>query len=434
MINTFEITRQGDMEAALKKIRKASAVCKEIEDDVLAIITDVYERRDDAVLEWTREYDGVLMEVEDLEVPRREVEAAWEALDEETREALRSAEGRIAAFARRSGLPADWEEEVSPGVTVGEVNRLLDPVGIYVPGGRFPYPSTVLMTGVPAREAGVKEILFSVPPDREGMSNNVTLAATLLVGNCRVFRMGGAQAIAAMALGTGTVPECRMVAGPGNVYVTCAKRLFSGYGYAKANVKTDLEAGPSEIAVYVDGSADVSFAVTDVLAQLEHDPQAMAVMVSESADVLQSASGVLEGLSEGLDAGPGEEGTVNLVRCDSAQLAVSFLNRLAPEHLELMVEGASGLVGEITAAGCVFVGPYSAVALGDYLAGPSHVLPTGGSAARLSGLSPRDFMRTMNVVSYTGEGFKGDAEVAGRLARLEGLEKHALSLDIRLRH
>ncbi len=426
MINTFEISRQEDILAALSEIRRSSEMNPEKESVVKGIIDAVREGGDDSVLELTREFDGVSMDVKDLEIPRHEAEAAWDSLDEETREALRLAEGRVSAFARR-GLPADWEEEVSPGVTVGEVYRPLDTVGIYVPGGRYPYPSTVLMTGVPAREAGVKEILYTIPPDGEGVDSSVTLAATWLVGDCRVFRIGGAQAIAAMAFGTATVPRCRMVAGPGNVYVATAKRLLAGV------VKVDLEAGPSEIAVYVDGSADISFAAADVLAQLEHDPRAIAVIVSESDDVLRSAEGVLAGLADGLETKQGENGTVNLVRCDSPELAVSFLNRLAPEHLELMVAGDRMLVGEITAAGCVFVGPYSAVALGDYVAGPSHVLPTGGSAIRLSGLGVRNFMRTMNVVSYNREGFKEDCGVAGRLARLEGLQKHALSLDIRLR-
>jgi histidinol dehydrogenase len=433
MVNRFVITRQDNIELALKKIRGSSTVNKAIKTEILAIINEVYERGDAAVIELSRNFDGVTMKVGDLEVPRNELEYAWDSLDQETRDALRSAEKRITDFSLRSGVPEDWEEEVSPGVKVGEVHRPLEPLGIYVPGGRFQYPSTVLMTGVPARVAGVKDILFSIPPEREGLSNNVTLAATVLVGNCRVFRMGGAQAIAAMAIGTETVPECRMIAGPGNVYVTYAKRLFSNYGFKKAAVKTDLEAGPSEIAVYVDGSTDISYAVSDVLAQLEHDPRAVAVIVSVSDELLRSAEEVMAGMSEVSGTKVDDERNVSLVRCETHEMVVSFLNLLAPEHLELMVEGASLMVDEITSAGCVFVGPYSAAALGDYIAGPSHVLPTGGSAAWNSGLGPRDFIRTMNVVGYDGDGFRGDVDSARLLARMEGLDRHAQSLDIRLR-
>jgi len=246
-----------------------------------------------------------------------------------------------------------------------------------------------------------------------------------LVGDCRVFRAGGAQAVAAMAYGTGTIPRCSMIAGPGNVYVATAKRLLSGI------VSIDLDAGPSELAAYVGASVDVSFPSADLLAQLEHDPLAVAVMVSESPDVLQAAHGVITGLAEGISGKEGSRGAVGLVRCASRELAVSFLNELAPEHLELMVEGASSLLPEISSAGCVFIGPYSPAVMGDYMAGPSHVLPTGGTAARLSGLTVEDFRRTMNVVSYTREGFKADAGEARLLAALEGLRNHALSVDIR---
>ena len=426
MINTFVISRQEDIDAAVAKIREGSAVSEETVSLVQGVIDSVRDGGIDAVVEFTRRFDGVEIDAERVEVSGEELKAAWNGLDERDQQALRLAESRIAVFAR-GGMPEDWEEEMIPGLTVGRVNRALDTVGVYVPGGRFPYPSTVLMTGVPAREAGVGEILFCTPPDRKGMINPATLAAASLVGECRVFRVGGAQAIAAMAFGAGRVPACSMVAGPGNVYVTCAKRLLSGV------VKIDLDAGPSEIAVYLDDSVDISFAAADILAQLEHDPMAISVLVSESSDVLQSARGVLAGLADGMEGESVSQGAFNLVTCDSGALSASFLNRLAPEHLELMVDGASEFLERIDTAGCVFVGPYSAVALGDYVAGPSHVLPTGGAAARLSGLVAGDFLRTMNVVRYTGEGFKADAAAAARIARLEGLEKHALSLDIRLR-
>ena len=279
------------------------------------------------------------------------------------------------------------------------------------------------MTGVPAREAGVKKIVFCIPPEKNGRVNDATLAATRLIGECRVFRIGGAQAVAAMALGTESIPRCQMVAGPGNIYVTTAKRLLSDV------VAIDLEAGASEVAVYTDGLADASFATADMLAQLEHDPLALAVMVSESKDVLESTKGELKGFESDV----GYEGTANLVLCASRNLAVKFINGLAPEHLELLVGDARELLPEINSAGCVFIGPYSPVVLGDYITGPSHVLPTGGSAKNLSGLSAQSFRRTMNVISYTKDGFLGDSDEARIIARLEGLQRHALSIDVRLK-
>jgi histidinol dehydrogenase len=273
----------------------------------------------------------------------------------------------------------------------------------------------------------VPDIVFCVPPGEDGTVDAATLAAITIVGDCRVFKAGGAQAIAAMAYGTDTIPPCRMIAGPGNVYVATAKRLVSNI------VTVDLDAGPSEVAIYMDGSADISFASADALAQLEHDPLAIAVMISQSAELLDSARGVISGLTDSLQGGDASGGNISLVHSDSRELTIDFLNALAPEHLELMVEGAAGLVEEIRSAGSVFVGPYSAVALGDYIAGPSHVLPTGGTAARTSGLKADDFRRTMNVISYTKEGFDLDAPTAGLLAGLEGLRGHSLSLDIRRR-
>ena len=422
MINVFEITKQEDIAAALSQMRRSSVVPHEIATVVKEIIDAVATGGDEAIIEMTERFDGVSLVRSQMEVGKDELLKAYKALPGDIRSALKKSEKRITRFAVES-LSADWERETAPGVLVGQLQRPMDPVGIYVPGGRFAYPSTVLMTGVPAREAGVENIIFCIPPERSGQTNDAALAATLLVGECRVFRVGGAQAVAAMALGTESIPKCQMVAGPGNVYVTTAKRLLSEV------VAIDLQAGPSEVAVYVDGSVDISYATADMLAQLEHDPLAVAVMISESKEVLESAMGELEGLTSDV----GSEGTANLVLCTAGKLATQFINRLAPEHLELMVESAREILPDIKTAGCVFIGPYSPVVLGDYLAGPSHVLPTGGSAIRLSGLSAQSFRRTMNVISYTKEGFLGDSDEARAIARLEGLEIHALSIDVRLK-
>ena len=426
MINTFDITRQEEIAEAISRIRGSSVVPRETAQFVKEIIDAVAAGGDEALIEMTERFDGVSFESKQLEVTYDERSRAYEKLPGEIRDALKKAEKRITRFAVES-VSTDWDLEMDPGVLVGQLQRPLDPVGIYVPGGRFAYPSTVLMTGVPAREAGVRDIVFCMPPDKSGQINDAALAATRLVGESRVFRVGGAQAVAAMALGTESVPKCRMVAGPGNIYVTTAKRLLS------EAVATDLEAGPSEIAVCVDESVDISYPAADALAQLEHDPLAVAVIVSESKEVLESASRVMEVLAEKVGSETVSEGTVNLVHCDSRELAIQFVNGLAPEHLELMVEDSREFLPEIKSAGCVFMGPYSPVVLGDYLAGPSHVLPTGGSAARLSGLSTQSFKRTMNVVSYSKEGFLGDSKEARALARLEGLEIHALSIDARLK-
>jgi histidinol dehydrogenase len=425
IITTHDISRQEDVREAVSSIRSGSADSQEVEETVRGIIDDVRTRGDAALIDMAWRLDGTRLEGSDLEVSAGERQAAWDSLDADARAALEVAEGRIARFARQ-GLDTDWTIEAGPGLTVGQVQRPLESVGIYVPGGSFPYPSTVLMTGVLAREAGVGDIVFCVPPSA-GPSHGATLATTTMIGDCRVFRVGGAQAVAAMAYGTETVPRCRMVAGPGNVYVAAAKRLLSGV------VSIDLEAGPSEVAVLADSTVDVSFAAADLMAQLEHDPRAVAVLVCESEEVLQTAREVLSGMTDGLSGEDELPGGVEMVWCSSRGLALEFLNELAPEHLELMVEGAGDLLPEIKSAGCVFVGPYSAVALGDYIAGPSHVLPTSGTASRLSGLKAGDFRRTMNVVSYTEEGFRGDSPGAVLLARLEGLGNHALSLDIRSR-
>ncbi len=425
MITTYEVFGQEDIAPALGKIRSGSEASAEVTLAVKDIIDEVRQHGDGALARLTKRFDGVSLSPDEFEVAESERRQAWEDIDSDAREALLMAEKRIALFARES-LAEGWEIEVGPGLMVGQAQRPLETVGIYVPGGRFPYPSTVLMSGVLAREAGVPEIIFCVPPGDGGTVSRITLAATTLVDGCRVFRAGGAQAIAAMAYGTETIPRCKLVAGPGNTYVATAKRLLSDV------VSVDLVAGPSEVAAFVDSTVDISFAAADMLAQLEHDPLAVSAIVSESSGVLESARGVLSGLADGLDD-PGPGGSVSLVLCASRPLAIDFLNALAPEHLELMVEEAQNVLPDIQSAGCVFIGPYSPVALGDYVAGPSHVLPTAGTAARLSGLNAQDFRRTMNVISYTEKGFRSDAPQAKLLAQLEGLKNHAFSLEIRER-
>lgn len=424
-IDTYEINKTEDIDRVLSAVRKRTEVPDDVTRSVEEIVHQVRSRGDEAVLEMTERYDGVSMDAGDIEVPPGARAEAWESLDGEIRAALQKARSRITAFAEKSLVP-DWESEVSSGLTVGQVFRPLDRAGIYVPGGRFPYPSTVLMAGIPARVAGVGEVVFCAPPGSDGSVNYATLAATTLVDGCRVFKVGGAQAIAAMAYGTDSIPQCRMLAGPGNIYVTVAKRLVSN------TVRVDLEAGPSEIAVYADSTTDLSFAVSDMLAQLEHDPVSLALLVTESKEVLESTTEAFTRLTGGSEEESGE-GTASLVRCPSEEISIELLNELAPEHLEIMVDNPREILPAVNSAGCVFLGPYSPVALGDYIAGPSHVLPTGGASKRFSGLSAQEFRKALNLVSYSREGLLRDAGEAKLLANLEHLERHALSIDIRER-
>ncbi len=426
MISAYDINGQEDIPGVVSAIRSSAPAPPGLLESVERVVKAVRDGGDPALLEMTARFDGVKLDPGRLEVTEDARLAAWAALENGARNALEKSAHRISEFARLS-LAVDWQAEIAPGVVVGQSWRPLETVGIYVPGGRFPYPSTVLMTGILAREAGAGRIIFCIPPGRDGSDHAVALAATTLVEGCRVFRAGGAQAIAAMAYGTESIPRCRMIAGPGNVYVTAAKRLVS------RDVKVDLEAGPSEVAVLGDSSCDASFAVADLTAQLEHDPLAVAVLVSESGDLLEEARALAGGTSGAAGESALPEGTANLVSSVSRELSVEFLNELAPEHLELMVTDPDGVAERITSAGCVFLGPWSAVALGDYVAGPSHVLPTGGTAARLSGLRADDFRRAMNTVAYTMEGFAADSGAARLMAGLEGLRRHEVSLEVRER-
>jgi histidinol dehydrogenase len=419
MITTRSLTAQDDIEAFADGLRSLTAVPDEVQGAVREIVEDVRARGDIALCELNERFDGVRMDPGMLEVPQAELYTSLKSLSPALRDALALAVRRIDTFAC-SDLRENWTIEQAPGIRVGQVTRAISPVGLYIPGGRYPYPSTVLMSGIPARAAGVEEIVFCTPPGASGRPDAVTLAACAMVGGCRVFSVGGAQAIAAMAYGTESVPACRMIAGPGNIYVAGAKRLVGD------DVTVDLDAGPSEVAVFADDEDDAPLAAADLAAQLEHDPMALAVLVSDSDTVLDS-------VSKALGEYKNTEGAVSLIKCAGRDQCIALLNAIAPEHVEIMVDDAASVLPAIESAGAVFLGRESAVAFGDYLAGPSHVLPTGGTASRLSGLRATDFTRTMNVIAYSEEGLAGDAGSAALLAGLEGLDNHARSVKVRSR-
>jgi len=421
-----EILQLDDLDGAVRAARavRRPAGHLSVEADVKGIIGRVREGGAAEVVALTKELDRADISGS-LEVGVEERLAAWESTGQELKEAMGGARERIALFAGRAA-GTDWTESPAAGVEAGEVFRSLPRAGIYIPGGRFAYPSTVLMTGVPAEVAGVAEIVFCIPPRDDGKVPALSLAATTLVKGARVFRVGGAQAIAAMAYGADPIPACPFIAGPGNIYVTEAKRQVSG------DVRIDTLAGPSEVAVYIEDPEFARLAALDMLSQLEHDPRAIAVCVSISREALEAVSTELKEIGSG--GGLDREDNATLALCIRREDAFAFINELAPEHLEIMADEARELLGLVESAGCIFLGPFSGVAYGDYFAGPSHVLPTGGAALGRGGLSARDFQRAVNVVSYDRAGANADGPVTVELARAEGLEMHARSIEERMKN
>ena len=396
----------------------------EAEAAVRQILERVRRRGDEALLELTSELDGV--ELEEIRVPEEVLEEAPGTLQPEVLEALEVARAAIEDFHRKQ-VPEDWSCS-SAGATLGMLHRPLDSVGCYVPGGRASYPSTVLMCAVPAALAGVPRIAVCTPPGRHGYPAPLTLAACRLAGVHEVYSIGGAQAVAALAYGTESVRRVEKIVGPGNIYVTLAKQLVSG------EVATDMPAGPSEVLIIADASAEPELVALDMLAQAEHDPLAVCVLVSTSREVAESTLRALQeackhapsSAKEALEAG----GAVLVAR--SIEEAVSFANRFAPEHLQIITQQDEQVLRMIRNAGSVFLGRYSPVACGDYASGTNHVLPTSGYARAYSGLSVHDFLKRITYQKLDPEGLERIARAAITLARAEGLEMHARSIEARL--
>jgi histidinol dehydrogenase len=407
----------------------ASNTADEPVELVREIIEDVRRRGDAAVRELTARFDGCT--IGDLRVTAEEIEAAVEATDPDLLDALEQAAARIRGYHEAQSAAQGPVEFDADGVSVEERLTPVDRAGLYVPGGRAAYPSTVLMTAIPAAVAEVPEITLCVPPDADGRVPGVTLAAASLAGVTEVYRVGGAQAIAAMAYGTLSIPAVDIIVGPGNVYVSVAKREVAGAGV----VGIESPAGPSELVVVADEQAPVDFVAADLAAQAEHGPGGTAILVTWSESAAEAIAGALEALvvessrRAELDLTLGDGGHVVLVR-DAAQ-AMEVVNWIAPEHLELVTADPEALVPLVRNAGAVFVGPGAPTALGDYAAGANHVLPTGRSARFASALRVDDFRKHLHVVRATPEGSAGLSRVAAVIARAEGLDEHAHSLDLR---
>jgi histidinol dehydrogenase len=392
-------------------------------------MADVRSRGDAAVLEHTAKYDGVsATRVAELELPRAALKRALAGLDRAQRDALAQASARIRKYHRKQ-LAKSWQYTEPDGTTLGQRITPLDRVGLYVPGGKAAYPSSVLMNAIPAKIAGVRELVMCVPTPR-GERNALVLAAAAIAGVDRVFTVGGAQAVAALAYGTQTIPQVDKIVGPGNAYVTEAKRQVFG------TVGIDMISGPTEILVICDGRTDPDWIAMDLFSQAEHAETSQAVLVSPDADFIDRVQASIVQL---LAEMPRKEIIATslvrrgaLIQVKSLAEACEIANRIAPEHLELSLADPKKWLGRIRHAGAIFVGRYASEALGDYCAGPNHVLPTSRTARFSSPLGVYDFQKRSSVIAVSRKGARKLGRIASTLAQGEGLPAHARSAEMRL--
>src|SRR5713101_3853498 len=409
--------------------RPPGSVDPEISRRVAEIVAAVRANGDAALLDFTQRFDRVALTAPELVVRPEEYTAAERAVGEATLRSLRYAAERIERF-HRECAPRSWRMKDDNGSHLGQEVRPLDRVAVYVPGGRAAYPSTVLMTVVPARVAGVREIVLVSPPSADRSLNVAVLAAARIAGVTEAYRVGGAQAIAALAYGTETIRRVDKIVGPGNIYVALAKSQVFG------EVGIDMVAGPSEVVVVADESADPAFVAADLLAQAEHDPMARAVLLTPSARLIDAVAAEaprqLARLPRREIARSALEANGALVLTSSLEEAVLVANGLAPEHLELLVTDPGALLPRVQSAGAVFLGPFTPEVVGDYVAGPNHVLPTAGTARFASALSTDDFVKRLSVIEYSAEGLLEAGPHVAELSRVEGLDGHGAAATVRL--
>lgn len=416
--------------------RPTRETASDVRERVAAILDDVRVRGDAALLDYAKRFDRVEMTAAGMEVAESEFEAAEATLDPTLKAAIRESAARIDAFHRDSGL-REYAVRTAPGVECRRIVRAIGRVGLYIPAGSAPLPSTMLMLGVPARLAGCGEIAVCTPPRPDGSADPAVLfAARVAVGDAsprlRVFKTGGAQAIAAMAYGTERIPACDKLFGPGNAWVTEAKRRVA---MAEGGPAIDMPAGPSEVLIVADAGADPAFVAADLLSQAEHGPDSQVMLLSDAPSLLDAVRACLD---EQLTRLPRAEiarvalSRSRLIETASIEEALAISNRYAPEHLILALRDADAWLPSVEAAGSVFLGDYANEGVGDYCSGPNHVLPTGGAARAWSGVSVSSFQLAISVQRLDREGLEAIGPAAMRIAEAEGLRAHANAVAIRL--
>lgn len=398
----------------------------DVDAAVDAVIAAVRQRGDEALRAYTRQFDGA--ELEALAVSPAELDAAWEAVDPDFRETLLQAAANIRRFHEQQ-VHRDFVLTDQPGIVLGQRYTPIETVGVCVPRSPAAFPSTVLMNVIPAKIAGVREVVLVTPPERDGSISPAALAAAKIAGATKIFKVGGAQAVAALAYGTESVPRVDKIVGPGGIFVATAKRKVFG------QVAIDMIAGPSEILVLADGGANPAWVAADLLSQAEHDVLASAVLVTDCPDLAKAVQGELEtqlaSLPRRETAARALEGGGKILVARGLEEAVEAVNRIAPEHLELCVDDPFALLPLVKNAGSIFLGRHAPEALGDYFAGPNHTLPTSGTARFSSPLSVDDFVKKSSFLYYTQEALAKAAPRIADFARREGLDAHARSVEIR---
>ena len=422
----MEILKYSEIDL-VETIKRSEQDVNNVLDTVSEILNNVKKNGDAALKSYTKKFDGVL--IDDLKVTDDEIKEAYDSLDETLLIALKQAAANIEKFHKKQ-IPEDWEMEVNPGIKAGQIVRAINSAGCYIPGGRAAYPSSILMTVIPAKIAGVDKVVCVTPPQKDGKILDAILVAADIAGADEIYKVGGAQAIAALAYGTESVPKVEKIVGPGNIFVTAAKKLVYG------QVDIEFPAGPSEVLILADESAEPEFLATDILAQAEHDPNASCFLVTDSRDLAEKTNEFVLKLTEIAPRREIIEESLSksgkIIITDTFDEAVYVTNEYAPEHLIITTKDDDKTLSKIKNAGSIFLGAYSPVAAGDYGSGTNHVLPTGGGAKMYSGLSTESFIKKPTVQRITKEGLAELAKTSVPIAEYEGFFAHSNSFKRRL--
>lgn len=425
ILELTESTRKNILENLLKR---SPSQYGQYEAAVNDIITQIRERGDEALLEYTERFDHCTLTPDTLEVTEEEIRQAYGALTPEFIEVLKKSAANIRAYHEKQ-LRNSWFDTKENGTILGQKITPLQRVGVYVPGGTAAYPSSVLMNIIPAKVAGVKEIVMTTPPGRDGSMNPATLVAADIAGAAKIYKAGGAQAVAALAFGTATIPKVDKITGPGNIFVALAKRSVFGY------VSIDSIAGPSEILVLADETANPRYVAADLLSQAEHDILASAILITTSGTLAESVSAEIDAFLQQLSRKEIMEQSLQnygyILLAPDLDTAVETVNEIASEHLEILTASPFEILPKIQNAGAIFLGEYSSEPLGDYFAGPNHVLPTNGTAKFFSPLGVDDFIKKSSVISYSKEALREVHKDIELFAGQEGLTAHANSIKVR---